>query len=596
MATTDADGARVSNAEWGSDVIVEVLRDLGIEYVALNPGATFRGVHDSLVNFLGNTRPEMIVCPHEEIAVAIAHGYGKAAGKPMAAYVHNVVGLLHASMAMYNAWANRSSVMVLGGTGPMAADGRRPWIDWIHTANVQGNAVRDFVKWDDQPASVGAAVESLIRGYQITTSAPQGPVYICFDVATQEQKLDDPFELPDLSSFPMPTRIQADPAALEQASELLVSAQRPVILADFLGRSEDASNAAVRLAELLSLPVISGGDMYNFPTHHPLNATRSKRQLLEEADVVLALDVYDLQQTLTGQDYRARQLQHLLPRNAKLIDISLRQLSVRSWTHDYGGLYPTTLAVQADVGVAVPALADLVERRLQDGTDRSTELRERRSRIAEMHDAAERQALDVVVSRSGESPIALPFLASEMWEVIKDTDWVLGNGNLRGWTERLWDYTQPYQVIESRGGGGLGQGFGHAIGVALANRDKGRLTINIQSDGDFLFTPAAVWTAVHHRIPMLVVMYNNRTYGNDLGHQGLMAEVRGRPDENKNVGIDIDDPYVDFAGMARSFGAWAEGPIDDPSELRVALERAKKEVLENGRVALVDVITELGDR
>ena len=183
-----------------------------------------------------------------------------------------------------------------------------------------------------------------------------------------------------------------------------------------------------------------------------------------------------------------------------------------------------------------------------------------------------------------------------MWEVVKDTDWVLGNGNLRGWTERLWDYNAPHQVIESRGGGGLGMGFGHALGVALANRDKGRLTINIQSDGDFLFTPAAVWTAVHHRIPMLVVMYNNRTYGNDLGHQGLMAEVRGRPIERRTIGIDIDDPYVDFAGMARSFGAWAEGPVDNPADLRGALERAKREVVENGRVALVDVVTEVGER
>ena len=587
---------RISKAEWGSDVIVDVLRDLGVEYVALNPGATFRGVHDSLVNYLGNERPELILCNHEEIAVAIAHGYGKAAGKPMAAYVHNVVGLLHASMAVYNAWANRASVIVLGGTGPMAADGRRPWIDWIHTASVQGNAVRDFVKWDEQPASVGAAVESLIRAYHITTSAPQGPVYVCFDVATQEQRLDEPVELPDLSAFPAPTRIQADPAALEQAAELLVSAERPVILADFMGRSEDAANALVRLAEMLSAPVVSGGDMYNFPSRHPLNATRAKRQLVQEADVALALDVYDLQQALTGQDYRARQLQHLLSSDAKLIDVSLRQLSVRSWTHDYGGLYPTTLSVQADIGVAVPALADVVQRRLDDGPDRSAELRERRARVAALHDAAEADARQTVERRAGESPIALPFLASEMWEVVKDSDWVLGNGNLRGWTERLWDYKAPYQVIESRGGGGLGQGFGHALGVALANRDKGRLTINIQSDGDFLFTPAAVWTAVHHRIPMLVVMYNNRTYGNDLGHQGLMAEVRGRPDENKNIGIDIDDPYVDFAGMARSFGAWAEGPVEDPSQLRGALERAKREVVENGRLALVDVVTELGDR
>ena len=586
----------VSKAEWGSDVIAETLRELGVEYVALNPGASFRGVHDSLVNYLGNERPELILCPHEEIAVAVAHGYGKAAGKPMAAYVHNVVGLLHASMAMFNAYANRSAALVLGGTGPMAADNRRPWIEWIHTANVQGNAVRDFVKWDDQPASVGAAVESLIRAHQIATSQPQGPVYVCFDVTTQEQRLEEPFEMPDVAAFPQPTRIQADPDALARAADLLAGARRPVVMANFLGRSEEAANGLVRLAEMLSLPVVSGGDLYNFPSRHPLNATRAKRDLLREADVVLALDVYDLQQALTGQDYRSRQLQHLPPPDARVIDISLRQLAVRSWTADYGGLHPTALSVQADAALAVPALADLVERRLNDGPDRVSELLERRARIAALHADAESEAAATVARRAGESPIALPFLAAEMWEVVKDEDWVLGNGNLRGWTERLWDYAAPHQVIESRGGGGLGQGFGHALGVALANRGKGRLTINIQSDGDFLFTPAAVWTAAHHRIPMLVVMYNNRTYGNDLGHQGLMAEVRGRPDENKTIGIDIDDPYVDFAGMARSFGAWAEGPVDDPAALRGALERAKREVVENGRVALVDVVTEVGER
>ena len=590
------DESRTSKAEWGSDVIVETLRDLGVEFIALNPGATFRGVHDSIVNYLGNKNPELILCPHEEIAVAVAHGYGKAAGKPMAAYVHNVVGLLHASMAIYNAWANRSSMLVLGGTGPMAADGRRPWIDWIHTANVQGNAVRDFVKWDDQPASIGSSVESLIRGYQITTSAPEGPVYICFDVATQEEKIDTPFVLPDISTFPKPTRIQADLDVMNEAVKLLISAKCPVVMADFIGKSSEAANSLVHLAELLAIPVISGGDLYNFPTNHPLNATNSKRELIEEADVVLALDVYDLQQSLTGQDYTSRKLQHLLRPECKLIDISLRQLSIRSWTHDYGGLYPTTLSVQADISVALPLLTELIERRLDDGIDRSKDLNERYKKIEFMHNSSQARFKEIVQKRSQESPIALPFLASEMWEVIKDLDWVLGNGNLRGWTERLWDYKHPYQVIDSRGGGGLGMGFGHALGVALANKGKGRLTINIQSDGDFLFTPAAVWTAVHHKIPMLVVMYNNRTYGNDLGHQSLMAKVRGRPDENKTIGIDIDDPYVDFAAMARSFGAWAEGPIENPLELRGALERAKNEVINNGKLALLDVITELGDR
>ena len=586
-------GSKVSKAEWGSDVIVEAIRELGIEYIALNPGASFRGVHDSLVNYLGNEKPSMIVCNHEEIAVAVAHGYGRAAGKPMVAFVHDIVGLLHASMAVFNAWMAREGVIVLGGTGPVDSNHRRPWIDWIHTANVQGTAVRDMVKWDDQPASVEASVESLIRAYHLVTSEPKGPVYICFDTDVQEEKLDKPFVMPDFSKFPVPTRLQAAPEALDDVAGMLVGAKNPVIIANALGRSADAAGGLLRLAEGLAIPVITGGDLFNFPTRHPLYSNESKNQLLEAADVVVALDVYDLQQILTRQDWAARTNEDILKPETKLIDISLRQLQVKSWADDHGKLYPTELSIAADTALAVPALADMVQRRLDDGAADDAAIKERRSRVGALHDATLAKNQQIAADKAGEYPLHLGTFAQEIWEVIKDEDWVLGNGDLRGWTQRLWDFSSPHQDMVGRGGGGLGQGLGHAIGVALANRDKGRLTVNIQSDGDMLFTPSALWTAVHHRIPMLIVMYNNRTYGNDLGHQASMAAVRGRPDENKNIGIDITDPDVDFVGLARSFGAWAEGPIEKAEDLKGALERAKREVLDNGRVALVDVYTQV---
>ena len=596
MATTTAKGKKLSKAEWGSDVIAETLRELGIEYVALNPGATFRGVHDSLVNYLGNDKPSMILCNHEEIAVAIAHGYGRAASKPMVAFVHDIVGLLHASMAMFNAWMGREGVLVLGATGPVDSTHRRPWIDWIHTANVQGTAVRDIVKWDDQPGSVGASVESLIRGYHLVTTEPKGPVYICFDADVQEQKLDEPFEMPDFSSFPGPTRFQADPDALGQVADLLVNAKKPIVITDFLGRNDDAVRGLVRLAESLAIPVVAGGDLYSFPTRHPLYSTDSKDALLSEADVVLSLDVYDLQQMVTRLSRVQRQgriAEDIMKPDSKLIDISLRQLLVKSWADDHGKLYPTALSVAADTALAVPALADLVQRRLDDGAGNPAEIDARRASVKELHDSTVAKNLETAKSKAGEHPLHLGTIAQEIWEVVKDDDWVIGNGDLRGWVQRLWDFRSPHQDMGARGGGGLGQGLGHAIGVALANRDKGRLTINIQSDGDMLFTPAALWTAVHHRIPMLVVMYNNRTYGNDLGHQGSMAVVRGRPEENKTIGIDINDPNVDFVGMARSFGAWAEGPIEKAADLKDALTRAREEVVKNGRVALVDVYTQV---
>ncbi|MDP7619560.1 MAG: thiamine pyrophosphate-binding protein, partial [Dehalococcoidia bacterium] len=542
MAVT-SESRVVSKAEWGSDVIVETLRGLGIEYVALNPGATFRGVHDSLVNHLGNERPSMILCNHEEIAVAIAHGYGRAAGKPMAAFVHDIVGLLHASMAMFNAYMSREGVLVLGATGPVDANHRRPWIDWIHTANVQGNAVRDIVKWDDQPASVAASVESLIRAHHLVTTEPKGPVYVCFDADLQEQKLTEPFEMPDFSQFPGPTKFQADSTALDQVTDLLIKAKEPVVIADFLGRSEEAVDGLVRLAEILAIPVITGGDLFNFPTRHPLYATEAKNDVLATADVVVTLDVYDLQQPLTRQDWAARTNEDILRPDAKLIDISLRQLLVKSWADDHGSLYPTALSVAADTALAVPALADRVQERIDSEEVNASHIEQRRTRFAANQIDTLSRNQETARNGSSERPLHLATIASELWDVVKDDDWVIGNGDFRGWVQRLWDFQHPYQDQSARGGGGLGQGLGHAIGVALANRDKGRLTINIQSDGDLLFTPSAFWTAVHHRIPLLIVMYNNRTYGNDLGHQGTMAQVRGRPDENKTIGIDIDDPF-----------------------------------------------------
>ena len=391
--------------EYGSDVIVDTIRALGIEYISMNPGATFRGIHDSVVNHVGNAGPEFILCNHEEIAVAIAQGYGRAAGKPMAAFVHDIVGLLHASMAMFNAWMGRSGVLVLGATGPLDANHRRPWIDWIHTANVQGEAVRNFVKWDDQPSSVEASVESLIRAYNLVISEPQGPVYVCFDADVQEKKLTEPFQMPDISRFPAPTRMQADPAALERVASALMAAENPVVLANFLGRSNEAVQGLMRLAESLALPVINGGDFFNFPTHHPLYATESKEELLAEADVVLALDVYDLQQELTRLDRATRKTEDILRPDAMLIDVSLRQLQVKSWADDHGSLYPTALSVAADTALATPALADLVQRQLDDAAGNSAAIAARRERIAKLHDAAQAKNQATAQRRQATNPL-----------------------------------------------------------------------------------------------------------------------------------------------------------------------------------------------
>ena len=394
---------------------------------------------------------------------------------------------------------------------------------------------------------------------------------------------------PTRPRFDLPSRVQADPQALERAADLLLDAERPVIVADYLGKSPEAVAGLQRLAEALSLPVVDMGDLFSFPSRHHLNLSGRAGALISHADVILCLDVFDLQQALTTVDRVTRLATDMAGEHAQIIDISLRQYIVRSWADDYGRLYPVDVPIAADTALAIPALADMCQRKLAEQPDRGHTIEQRSNRLRAEHEELARETDAAVASAAGDEPIALPLLAQQVRDVVKGYDWVLTDNDLRGWARRIWDIREPYQYHSARGG--LGNGIGRSLGVALANRGTDRLCVDFQADGDYLFNPAALWTAVHHRIPLLVVMYNNRSYYNDEEHQADIARARGRSVENRVVGIRIEGPEVDFATMARSCGVYAEGPIEQPDHLVPALQRALKVVTEEGRPALLDVIT-----
>ncbi len=580
--------------EFGSDVVVNLMRAFGIEYAALNPGATFRGIHDSMVNYGGNQHPELILCCHEEIAVSLAHGYAKAAGKPMAAVVHDVVGLQHASMAIFNAFCDRVPILVLGGTGPMDTTRRRPWIDWIHTALVQGNLVRDYVKWDDQPASVAAVPEAFARAYRIAMTEPKGPVYLCFDADLQEGRLDRPIPLPDPARFAPAFPPQADARVLEEAARLLCEAEFPVILVESLLPHPRVVAALQRLAELLAAPVIDLGDEHRgrscFPNTHPLDLSGAKREMIREADVILALDVQDFLGTLAEVDKTTREVKPVSDRPVKIIGISLNDYASRSWAQTYLSLAPVDLPITADAGLVLPLLVNLVEERLQKDS-RTAARQTRLSTLRTRHQALRKEWRQTVERQRLQRPIAYSVLAATVWEAIKNEDWVLANGTARGWAKRVWEW-QPERFCGGSGGAGLGYGLGASLGVALAFRGSGKVCVNLQPDGDFLYVTSALYTAAHHQIPLLTVMCNNRSYYNDEEHQEVMAKARGRLVENKVVGIRIENPAPDFAKIAQGFGVYAEGPIEEPSDLGPALKRALKVVKEDRLPALVDVVTQ----
>jgi acetolactate synthase-1/2/3 large subunit len=577
----------MTNDSWASDVIVDLLHAYDLPYAAMNPGASFRGLHDSIVNYGGN-RPAMLVCQHEETAVQIAHGYAKATGRPMVAILHDLVGLLHANLAIYYAYIDRAPVFIIGATGPMDETKRRPRIDWIHTAQSQGEQVRAYTKWDYQPHTIDGVPEAFARAYSVMMSEPRGPIYMCYDAWLQEQKLDRGVPMPTVGTSRVPTRIAPDPAALARAADLIVAAAKPVIIAEYVGREPAGFHALVTLAETAGIPVYDVDSRLNFPSRHPLNVSDDKG-VFRDADLVLCLDTRDWERPTTELVSTTREVTSLVPGDATWIDIGFGDLGLSSWTLDYQRLRPAGLQILADTTIALPALTGMLEAR--SGRDASWQARVT-ARAADT--AARTQALQDNWRREARenwdaSPISLPRLASEVWDAIQDEDWVLSAGTLERWTRRLWNFDKAYR----HPGRSLGTAtqFGISIGVALAHRDHRRLVVDMQPDGDLMYDAGALWTVAKHRIPMLVVMYNNRAYYNDWEHQVRMAKLRGTSVERAFIGMDMDDPAPDFAAMARSMGWYAEGPFESPGGLAAALRRAIAKV-KAGRPALLDTVTQ----
>ena len=579
-------------AEWGSDVVVDLLKAFEVEYIAINPGATFRGLHDSLVNYGGNHAPEIILCNHEEIAVALAHGYARAKGKPMAAAVHNIVGLQHASMAIYNAWADRLPVIVLGGTGPMDSTNRRPWIDWVHTANVQGNLVRDFVKWDDQPGSVEAVSESFIRAYRLATTDPQGPVYICYDADVQEKKLDSEVAV-SLDRYPAPLPLQAPEAGFDKTIRWLLEAKKPVILADWVGRREAGFNALRELAEMLGAPVLDQFGRFNFSVQHPLNLTGQSEKVIPQADLILALDVPDFEGATArrGQERGTRRATSLIAVGAKVINVSLDDLLVGAWATDFNRLRQADLMIVADTSVFLPDLVRRLRAQSKFADMRDT-IAARRTEWEKTYATKKTSLEEELKNKWDEKPVSMTRIYAELGEALKNEDWVLTNGTSQTKENFYLPASKFNQILGKYKGGGLGYGLPASLGAALAHKGSGKFCVNLQPDGDLLFTVSALWTAVHHQIPLLSIVCSNRSYFNDEEHQEKIALVRNRPVENKTIGIRIEDPNVDFGAMARTYGCWGAGPITEPKDLIKTLREAVK-VVKGGKPALVDVVCQM---
>src|SRR5579862_3238258 len=343
----------------GSDFMVDVMKSLGIDYLAANPGSSFRSLQESIVNYGGNSKPEFITCTHEEASVAIAHGYAKAAGKPMAILAHSTVGLQHAAMAVYNAWADRVPIILMAGNLVDAAK-RRPGVEWYHSAIDPAALLRDITKWDDQPASLQHFAESFVRGYKIATTPPMEPVLIVADADLQETQVeDDPnLNIPKLSPSIPP---QGDANAIREAARLLGAAQNPVIVADRAVRTPDGVKLMIQLAEAAGAPVIDLNGRMNMPNDHVANLSGSKASLIRDADFVLALEVGDLWGQLNSIGDPYHDFRRLAKTDVKVAHINLSDMYMKANYQDFERYTPVDLSINGDVEATLPSLIDAIK-------------------------------------------------------------------------------------------------------------------------------------------------------------------------------------------------------------------------------------------
>ena len=579
----------------GSDFMVDVIKTLDIKYLPCNPASSFRGLHESLIDYGGNKQPEFLTCMHEESAVGMAHGYFKVAGKPLLTLCHGTVGLQHAAMAIYNAWCDRVPVLVVGGNDLDAAR-RPPGVPTIHSAQDINALVRDFTKWDDTPVSAQHFAQSFVRMYKIATTPPYGPVRMSLDAGLQQEPIRETGEKLYIPRFVPSSPPQGDGGAVKEAARLLANAERPVIVVDRAARTPNGIKLLVRLAETLQAPVVDMGGRMNFPKTHYLSASAGS---IGRADVIIGMELSDFWGVVNsfidnGDDGVGFNEAKIRP-GVKLISINSVELNTKSNYQDLQRFLSVDVSMPADAEATLPALIEAVKTAIAD--ERRAAIAKRGETIRKAHAEAREKARQAAALAWDASPISTARLVMETWAQIKDLDWSLVSsaGNVSDWPNRLWPMEQHHHWLGGSGGYGVGYGAPASIGAALANRDLGRFSVSLQSDGDLMYAPGALWTAARHRIPLLAVMHNNRGYHQEVMHIQRVANFRDRVaylgDDMAPLGTSIQNPDIEYHKLAESMGWWAKGPIKDPADLGPAIKEAVA-VVRSGQPALLNVWTQ----
>ena len=579
----------------GSDFMIDVIKSLDIKYSPSNCASSFRALHESMINYGENKAPEYLSCMHEESGVGMAHGYFKVTGKPLITMVHGTVGLQHATMGIYNAFCDRVPLIIIGGNDLDAAH-RPPGVPTFHAAQDINAIVRDYTKWDDTPVSLQHFAQSMVRAYKIAMTPPYGPVAISLDAGLQQEPIHEHGEKLYIPRYVPTAPPQGDGNAVKEAARLLVAADNPVIVADRCARTPNGLKLLVELAELLQCSVVDQGSRLNFPTTHYLNRSVGA---VASADVVMGLELSDFWATVNtytdnGEHGIGVNGTRMKP-NTKLISITSIDLLTKSNYQDFQRFQTVDVHMAADAETTLPSLIEAVKSAIT--ADRAAVIAARTDKAKKTFADIRARELQAAAIGWDSSPISTARLCMEIYGQIKDLDWslVASEGNVSNWPLRLWPMDKHHQWLGRSGGYGVGYGAPASVGAALANRDLGRFSVSIQSDGDLMFAPGVLWTAAKHKIPLLSVMHNNRAWHQEVMHVQRLANFRNRPSNNGGdlgpVGTMIQNPDIEYHKLAESMGWWAKGPIKDPAQLGPALKEAIA-VVKSGQPALLNVWTQ----
>jgi len=582
---TEAESGHYFVQRAGSDFMVDVIKQLNIDYMTSNPGSSFRGFQESVVAYGKNNSPEWLTCLHEESAVAMGHGYAKIAYKPLGVVCHGTVGLQHAAMAVYNAWCDRAPVIIFAGNHIDAAD-RRAGVEWAHSAIDVTKLVRDFIKWDDNPVSLPHFAESVNRAYKIAMTPPMGPVVITIDGHLQEKEIaGETLAIPAYSPTIPP---QGDIASLREAAKLLINAEHPVILVDRVARTPEGVRNLVEFAEALQIPVVDQQGRMNFPNDHYLNQSARSGQLIQQADVILGMELFDFWGVVNQmRDLPHRAANRRAKADVKLISLGVNDLFMKSNYQNFQRYQPVDISIAGDAEATLPYFTEEVRRALPSNS--RNRFRERTEALRKTHREIKERARVAATYAWDASPVSLARIYMELWAQIKDKDWSLLSRGSR-WSHDLWTMNKHHQFIGYSGGAGIGYSAPAAAGAALANKAHGRFSVCIQTDGDLMYAPGILWTTAHHQIPLLSIMHNNRAYHQEVMHLQRMASRRQRGmDGLARIGNIIDEPPINYAELAKSMGLWSAGPITNPADLASIIKRAI-DVVEQGEPALIDVL------